>query len=103
MRDFLIVSLWQDPNYEVHQVSCAEIKIEGVDAVLYGKLLTEAVGVGATFEGTRASISGLEFDWSYDQPSRTLRVTCLRKPFYANCEQVETRIRDLVEKAKGAL
>ena len=93
----------QDPEYEEIQVPCPEITIEQVSQDLHGKLLSEATAAGAKFDGSRATIEGLEFDWNYDGAAETLHVTCTKKPFYATCGTVESRIRELVEKAKGAV
>jgi hypothetical protein len=103
VKNFLLKALWQDPNYEIEQVSCAEITIESVDQGLYGKLLSEATEAGARFDGARASIQGLEFDWNYDAEAQILHVTCTKKPFYASCGAVESRIRELVAKAKESI
>ena len=93
----------QDPQYDEVQVSCPEINIEQIDPVLYGKLLTEAVSAGAEFAGAKATIAGCVFDWNYDDAAQALHITCTDKPFYAGCGQVETRIRELIAKAKEAL
>lgn len=82
---------------------CAEITIEQIPLDLYAKLLNEAAAAGATFTGNKASISGLEFDWDYSESEQSLHVTCTKKPFYATCAEVESRIRELVEKARVAL
>lgn len=101
--DFFRKALWNDPNYEVKQVSCPEITIEAIPNELYEKLLTEAAAAGAEFDGNKMTISGLEFDWNYDTEAQILHVTCTRKPFYVTCAQVETRINYLAEKAKGGI
>ena len=103
IKDELLADLWQDPNYEIHQVSCPQIDIGEIDAVLYGKLLTEATSAGAVFTGAVAEIANCTFDWNYDAAAQTLHITCNKKPFYAGCEQVETRIRQLIQKAKEAI
>lgn len=103
IKNFLLRALWQDPNYEVDQMSCPEITIESIDAGLYGRLLGEATTAGAKFEGTKGEIAGCAFDWNYDEAAQTLNVTCTKKPFYASCTEVESRIRELVAKSKGAL
>lgn len=103
IKDDLLLALWQDPNYEVHQVSCQEITIEAIDHELYSRLLAEATAAGAHFDGVKASINGLEFDWNYDAECQVLQVTCTRKPFYATCSDVESKIREMVAKSKGAI
>jgi hypothetical protein len=94
---------WQDPDREEEPMACQEITIEGVDTVLYGRLLSQATAAGAQFDGIRASIESLEFDWNYDAAAQVLHVTCTKKPFYATCSEVESRIRDLAAKAKTAI
>lgn len=103
LKHLLWKDVLQDPQFEEVQVSCQEITIEQIDGALYAKLLAEATAAGAKFEGAQASISGLEFDWNYDEVAQALHVTCTKKPFYVGCDQVESRIRQLVEKSKGAL
>jgi hypothetical protein len=103
IKRFLLKALWQDPNYEIDQVNCPEITIENIDSALYAKLLSGATSAGAQFDGAKASIRGADFDWNYDQSAQILHITCTRKPFYATCAEVESRIRSLVDEAKGAL
>jgi hypothetical protein len=103
LRHLLWKYITQNPQYEEKQVSCEEITIEGVHEELYTKLLAEATAAGAGFEGTKASLGGLEFDWNYDGVADVLHVTCTKKPFYVTCGVVESKIRDLVEKAKGSI
>ena len=104
LKDFLIRALWQDPDYEVHQVSCPQITIEQIDPILHGRLMGQASAAGAEFSvGSKATINGLEFDWNYDGEAQILNVTCTKKPFYATCSEVESRIRELVAKAKGEI
>jgi hypothetical protein len=103
IKDFLNRALWQDPNYEVNQVACPEITIEEIDGDLYAKLLAEAGAAGAKFDGSKASIEGLDFDWDYDIEAQVLHVTCTKKPFFIGCGQVESKIQELVAKAKGAI
>ena len=102
------VRSWQDPDHEEVPTVCDEIKLEGIDSALYGKLLAEAAAGGIRFDGSKANLhSGpisLEFDWDYDQVAQTLYVTCTKKPFIFGCKQIEMQINELVAKAKqGAL
>jgi hypothetical protein len=94
---------WADPNREEVPMPCPEITIEGIDGVLYGKLLHQAVQSEATFVGLNVHFQGVSLDWNYDEPSQTLHITCTKKPFYASCELVESKLRELVAKAKGAV
>lgn len=93
----------QDPQYNEVQVSCPEITVAEIPEALYGELLGQAAAAGAKFNGAVAEIAGCTFDWNYDAASETLHVTCTKMPFYARCDQVETRIRQLIQKAKEAL
>lgn len=79
---------------------CAEITIEQIPLDLYAKLLNEATAAGAKFDGTKATLDGIELDWNYSPEVQILRVSCTKKPFYVNCGTVESHIRGLVEKAK---
>ena len=99
----MLTALWQDPNYEVHQVPCPEITIEQIDQPLYDKLLAEATASGATFSGSTATMHGCTFDWNYDAASQTLNATCTRKPFYFGCDQITSKIQEIVEQARGGL
>lgn len=103
LKDFLLKSLWQDPNYDIHQMACPEITLEEIPQDLYDKLLSEATTAGAVFAGSKAHISGCEFDWEYDGPSATLHITCTKKPFFISCAQVEEKIRELVKGAKDVI
>jgi len=84
-------------------MNCPEIRIDEITPELYGRLLTEASSSGAKFDGTKASIQGLEFNWTYDAVSLTLHITCIKKPFWASCEVVEMKIRELVRKSSEAI
>jgi hypothetical protein len=107
MKKWLKHLVWknitQDTQYEEVQMTCPGIVIPDISKDLYDKLLSEAAAAGAGFNGNRASISGCDFDWNYDAVSMTLSITCIRKPFYATCPEVESRIRDLVTKAKEGI
>jgi hypothetical protein len=94
---------WQDPQEEENPMSCQEITIEGIGKDFYGQLLAEASAAGGKFEGTKASIGGCEFNWSYDAETQGLHITCIKKPFYASCDTVESKIRELVAKAKESV
>jgi hypothetical protein len=94
---------WNDPDREENPMPCPEITIEDFDKVLYHKLLSEALTVGAIFSGTSVTLDGLHFDWNYDAEALVLHITCLKKPFFLGCEQIENQIRQLAAKAKGAV
>lgn len=84
-------------------MACPEITLEGIDGVLYGKLLHQAIAAGAEFFKEELVFQGVTLSWDYDAPSQTLNVTCTKKPFYASCELVEQHVRQLVAKAKESV
>lgn len=81
---------------------CPEITLT-VEPDLYERLLSMASASGARFDGNKATIEGLSFDWNYDLEAQQLHLTCTNKPFYASCKMIESRIRELLEKSKGEL
>jgi hypothetical protein len=91
---------WRDPDREENPMACPEIKLDGINQELYANLLSEATAAGAEFDGTKATLDGIELDWNYSPEVQILRVSCTKKPFYVNCGTVESHIRGLVEKAK---
>jgi hypothetical protein len=103
IKDLVITSLWQDPDYEINQVNCPEITIADIDPIFHGSLMRQAVAGGAVFDGAAVTIDGLIFDWNYDSEAQVLHITCTKKPFFIGCTQVEVKIRDLVAKSRGAI
>ena len=95
---------WKDPNREENPMACDEITFDGIDGVLYGKLLHQAIAANAIFDGLTVHFEGVALDWNYDAAAQVLHVTCTKKPFYASCDLVESKLRELVAKAKqGAI
>jgi hypothetical protein len=103
LKDWLLKSFWQDPNYDIHQMACPEITLEEVPQDLYDKLLSEATAAGAKFDGEKVDFDHCEFNWSYDAPSQTLHITCTKKPFFIDCPTIEQKIRELVKGAKDVV
>lgn len=81
-------------------MSCPEIEFAGIDKDLYDKLLAQAERSNVKIDGTRAELGKISLDWNYDAPSTTLRVTCTKKPWFMSCEQIENRIRGLIQQTK---
>ncbi len=98
---------WQNPDREEFPMPCEEIVLDGIDKDLYAKLLTQANAGGIQFQGDTATLHdgpiSLGFLWNYDEPSATLRITCVKKPFIFSCGTVELQLRQLVEKAKESI
>lgn len=91
---------WKDPDREENPTVCDEITLEGVDQGLHSKLLSQAFNAGVTFVGTQARLHGIVLDWNWDSVSGTLHITPLSHPFYLSCSEIETKITELVAKAK---
>lgn len=81
---------------------CPEVTVDGVDPILYEKLLAEATAAGAQFNGSEVTFKGCKFLWSYDGAG-TVKYTCTEKPFYFSCGLIQNEIQSLVEEAKGAI
>jgi hypothetical protein len=84
-------------------MSCPAVSFEGIDDVLYARLLQQALRAGAKFDQASentAEIHGCVFVWT--RTGRRLFVTCLKKPFFISCEEVIYRLSDLIDQAKEA-
>lgn len=104
LKNFLLRALWTDPDYvspqgEVEQMSCPTFVIEPVSSRLYSALLAEASAANAELDGSKVSLHGFEFEFSYNAGAQTLSVTCTKKEIFASCDMVEKRIRDLYLRA----
>lgn len=93
---------WQNPDREANPMECPEVVVDGVDPVLYEKLLAEATAAGAVFEGDEVTFKGCRFLWAYDG-SQSFRYTCKGKPFYFTCGLIDAEISKLVTQAKGGI
>lgn len=95
---------WRDPQGDEDSMKpCDEVTIEGIDQALYDKLMARAVSAGATFSGSLVTLKGCKFNWTYDAPSATLHYICLHREFFISCSEIDSHIRDLVQKSKEAL
>jgi hypothetical protein len=94
---------WENPDREANPMACPEIELDGINQPLYANLLSEATAAGAKFDGTKATLDGIELDWNYSPEVQILRVSCAKKPFFVTCAEVESHIHDLVNKAKAAI
>ena len=84
-------------------MNCPEICLAGIDSAYYARLLADLAETSAKIDGNQVEAGGCSFDWNYDPAASTLNITCTRKPFYATCAEVESRIRELVLKAKDGI
>lgn len=103
LRHLIWKDVTQNPQYDEVQVPCPEITIEGIDQALHAKLLAEGTAAGAKFDGATATIEGCYFDWNYDAEAQTLHVTCTKKPFYVSCTAIQSKITEIVTKAKEGI
>jgi hypothetical protein len=92
----------RDPNYEETQVPSSEITVDGVDPILYEKLLAELTAAGAVFDGSTVTFKGCELQWAYNGVS-SVRYTILKRPFYFTDKLIENQISQSIEKSKGAI
>lgn len=97
--------LWDDPALGYDDpgndpMSCPAITFPAIDQTFYRKLYDQAVAAGVKFDGQQAEINGIVLDWNYDVQTQTLSVTCLKKPFFISCADVDNRVADLIQKAK---
>jgi hypothetical protein len=70
----------------------------GVTPQQYAKLTTEARAAGIEMNGNtgRASKMGVEVEWNYSEEKQELVLTCLQTPFFVSADQVNQKLRTLV-------
>ena len=84
-------------------MSCPEIVFQGIDQTLYTRLLSQATSSGVSFDGDKASMSGVEFDWTYDPQSNNLHITCTKKPFFIGCGTIQEKLTQLIQESRSAI
>jgi hypothetical protein len=64
----------------------------------WAKLMQKAKESGMEMSGNsgRANRMGVEVEWNYSEQLQRLELTCLRAPFFMSADDVNTRLRDLV-------
>ena len=93
---------WKNPDREANPMACPVVTVDGVDPILYEKLLSQASAAGAVFNGSEVTYKGCKFAWTYDG-SRSFTHQCLEKPFYFSCDLIKTEIQKLVDQAKEGI
>lgn len=75
----------------------------GVSAAQFARLQQKAQGAGIEMEGNSGSASkfGAEVAWSYSPETQELSLQVLQAPFFMKKEDVEARMRSLVEQSMG--
>jgi hypothetical protein len=84
-------------------MACPSVSFTDVDDVLYARLLQQAVRAGAKFsqeDPQSMEISGCSISWT--RTATTLILTCTKKPFFVSCDEVNSRLTDLINQAKEA-
>ena len=81
-------------------MACPEITVPQVDKVLHDKLLLDAEAAVSKFEGTLVTLEGITLDWNYDAEAQVLHITATAKPFYIGCGQIQSKIQELITKAR---
>jgi hypothetical protein len=102
LGNWLRNKLWRDDSvYRGDQMSCPQVTFVAISQDFYARLMDHAEKAGVTFEGTKATVEGCEFDWNYDPVARVLHVTCTKKPFLISCDALRDRITELVAHARS--
>ncbi len=78
--------------------ACPEIVIDNLDPEKYASLLTAAQAQGIQLSGDAGTThyQGMNFTWSYDTATNTLRMQCTEKPIFVPCHMIEQKIRQLI-------
>ena len=64
----------------------------------WAKLMKKANGAGMEMSGNsgRANRMGVEVEWNYSEQLQQLELTCLRAPFFMSPDDVNAKLRDMV-------
>lgn len=73
----------------------------GVSRSQFGRLTEQARAAGIEMNGNRgrASKMGVEVEWNYSEEREELVLTCLETPFFVSVNQVDEKLRSLVNAA----
>jgi hypothetical protein len=47
-----------------------------------------------------ASRGGFTLNWAYESREETIRIQCLKKPFFVSCRKVNSRIQQMADECK---
>ena len=77
---------------------------DGITPAQYELLVHKARAAGIEMKGDsgRASRMGVEVEWQYSPEKQELTLTCLRTPFFVSAEDVNARLRAVVNAALKA-
>jgi hypothetical protein len=64
----------------------------------WAKLMQKANASGMEMSGNcgRANRMGVEVEWNYSEQLQQLELTCLRAPFFMSADDVNAKLRDMV-------
>ena len=76
----------------------------GITPDKYATLMEKANSAGVSMSGNcgRATKMGVEVEWSYSPEKQELVLTCHRTPFFVSAEDINSRLRELVNQALRA-
>jgi hypothetical protein len=84
---------------EEKTMAASELVFEKVTEEQYKKLAAQARAAGIAIEGAsgKASKMGVQIQWNYVASEQRLTLQCLGKPFYMSMDEINSRLRKLVE------
>jgi hypothetical protein len=70
----------------------------GIAPAQFAKLVQKANAAGVSMAGNSGSASkmGVEVAWNYSEEKQVLELTCLRTPFFVRADDINAKLRDLV-------
>ena len=75
-----------------------------ITAEQYARLSEKARSAGIEMSGTSglAGKMGVEVEWNYDSQKQELTLTCLHAPFFMTADQVNARLKSIVNESLNA-
>jgi len=73
----------------------------GITPSQFAKLAQQARASGIDMSGNngRTSKMGIEVEWNYSEEKQELALTCLKTPVFVSSDQVNAKLRSLVNQA----
>ena len=74
---------------------------KGITPEQFAKLSAKAQAAGIALNGNTGTAQkfGVEVEWNYVPETQQLTLHCLRTPFFVNVEDVNTKIKALVQES----
>ena len=75
----------------------------GVSSEQFARLSVKAQAAGIGLNGNSGTTSkfGVEVEWNYSPETQELTIECLNAPFFVKPEDVDAKIRELVNESLG--